>query len=242
MNYVTFTRNARTLTRTQPSSGSSIFTDQMIVDFVNLSIEELAGDIVKADESALQMTAYTNLVADQRVYELPSNMLNRMVKLEIKLNGTNWSKAEEVDFNRIDTPVTTETDIRANFNDDPVLFSLYRQSFNIWSGSPIISVSQGLRLYYNINPHTWVTGDLVSTNDISLDLTATDVGFPSEFHPVLLYKVTRRYKTSRDKPIPLDYEEQNIDLLFQQALSNYRNANRDRKTAGAFPKDYGYSY
>lgn len=241
MDYVTFKNNARRLTNTY-TSGTSQFTDGMIVDFANLAIDELSGNIVRADESAMMMTSYTDLVANQRAYELPSDMANRIVKLEIKLDGTNWTKAEEVDFNEIDTPISSEADIIANSTNNPVRYSLYRSSIYIWSSSAISAVSQGLRLYYNVKPHRWTTTDLSSTNDISLDYSATDVGFPEEFHPVLLYKVTKLYKVSRDKPIPLNEYEQSIDKMLAGSLANYKNSNRDRKQKGVLPVDYGYNY
>lgn len=238
MNYVTFARTARTLTR----QNSTTFTDQMMVDFVNLSKAEIEGDIVNADEGFLEMTAYTDMVAGQRVYELPSDILNRIVKLEIKLDGTNWRRAREIDFNLVEYSTATESDIASNSSDSPVTYSIFRGALYIWSATAITAVSQGLRLYYNVSPHEWTTSDLSLTTDISIDPTTTDVGLPQEFHPILLYKVTRMFKLTRDKPIELNTEEQNVMELFRMALSNYQNANRDRIMVGQIPPDYGYNY
>lgn len=238
MNYVTFARTARTLTR----QNSTTFTDQMLVDFVNLSKAEIEGDIVNADEGFLEMTAYTDMVAGQRVYELPSDLLNRIVKLEIKLNGTNYLRAREIDFNLVEYSTATEADIAQNSSDSPVTYSIYRGSLYIWSATAMTAVSQGLRLYYNVSPHEWTTTDLVSVVDISIDPTTTDVGMPQEFHPILLYKVTRMFKLTRDIPLELNTEEQNVMNMFATALSNYQNANRDRIMVGQIPVDYGYNY
>lgn len=238
MNYVTFARTARTLTR----QNSSTFTDLVMVDFVNLAKAEIEGDIVNADEGYLEMTAHTDMVAGQRVYELPSDILNRIVKLEIKLDGTNWRRAREIDFNLIEYPTATEADIASNGSDSPVTYSIFRGALYIWSATAIATVSQGLRLYYNVSPHEWTTADLTSVVDISIDPTTTDVGMPQEFHPILLYKVTRMFKLTRDNPIELNTEEINIMDMFRMALSNYQNANRDRIMVGQIPQDYGYNY
>lgn len=238
MNYVTFARTARTLTR----QNSTTFTDQMLVDFVNLAKAEIEGDIVNADEGFLEMTAYTDMVAGQRVYELPSDILNRIVKLEIKLDGTNYLRAREIDFNLVEYSTATESDIAQNSSDSPVTYSIFRGALYIWSATAIATVSQGLRLYYNVSPHEWATTDLTSVVDISIDPTTTDVGMPGEFHPILLYKVTRMFKLTRDIPLELNTEEQNVMTMFATALSNYQNANRDRIMVGQIPVDYGYNY
>ena len=238
MDYATFARTARALTR----QSSSTFTDIVMVDFVNLAKGLMEGDIVNADEGNLEMTAYTNLVANQRVYELPSDLVNRIVKVEIKLDGTNWKKMYEIDFNTVKYPISSESDITSNASDNPITYSLYRGSIYLWSASSITTVSQGLRLYYSISPHTWTTSDLSSIVDIAIDPTTTDVGLPGEFHPVLLYMVTRMFKLSRDIPIELTTEEQSVESMFAQALNSYRNANRDRIMTGELPVDYGYNY
>jgi len=101
-----------------------------------------------------------------------------------------------------------------------------------------------LMLYYNVSSHTWTTADLSKPVDISIDPTPTSVGLPAEFHSLLLYMVTRKFKLTRDNPITLDSEEQtqSLEYALEMSLANYQNANRDRIEQGETPADYGYDY
>lgn len=240
MDFVTFARTARSLTR----QNSTTFPDQLMVDFVNLAKSEIEGRIVSADGGYLEMTAYADMVAGQRVYELPSDILNRVVKVEVKMDGENYYPMNEIDFNMIRFPISDEAAIMSYSSAYPVRYSLYRGSLYIWSGITIPAVSQGLMLYYNVSSHDWVTGDLSQPVDISIDPTPTSVGLPTEFHPVLLYMLTRKFKLTRDNPIALDAEEQTLALqaMLDDALANYQNANRDRIEQGELPLDLGYDY
>jgi len=241
MDYATFTSSLRTLTRTT----STTLTDAEVVSTVNLLKPILERKIVRVgDGRALGRTSYTDLVAGQRQYEFPTNFI-RMYKLEINISGTQWGLVDEIDFNVVDTPISTENDITSYFSDSDPKFAMYRNAFNIYTGSTLTDVSQGLRLYYAIYSHKWVTGDLSSTNDISLDVTSTDVGFPEEFHEVLMYKCSKFIKQNRDKPLELVDEEKYLDLpggLFEDSLATYMQANRDRKVEGILPDTFNYGY
>lgn len=245
MDYASFCSSLRTLTRTN----STTLTNQEIVDTVNMRKPKMERKIVRVgDNKALGRTAYTDLVANQRMYVLPTNMI-RMYKIEMNFGtyaSSRWAPLTEIDFNLVNTPITTEQDIRNYFSDSDPMFAFYRNAFNIYTGSAITDVSQGLRLYYCIYSHKWVTGDLSSEVDISIDTTSTDVGFPEEFHDVLLYDCSKYIKQNRDKPLALIEEEENLNKpggLFEDALTIYMQANRDRKVAGEVPtNNYGYNY
>lgn len=209
---------------------------------VNLNREILTGRIVKSDESSFQMETYRPLIADQRQYEFPSDVANQIIKVEVKRDGTNWQIAKEVDINQISTPLASETDIRNYFDDTNPKYTLFRNCINLYTASPITAVPAGLHLWYNVYPHQWSTDDLASAIDISIDVTATDPGFPREFHECLLYMTTRMYKESKERPLPLIDQEQNIENMIQESLKAYRGANRSRAVNGQIPPDTGTSY
>lgn len=209
-----------------------------MVDIVNGIIERLAPLIVKADENAFQMVSKRNLVADQRQYSLPTDIAARLNRVEIKFQDT-WVIADEVDANMIDVPIADETLFVQQFSDSPVVFSLFRNCINIYTGSDIADVTEGLRLYYTVYPYNWTTSDLASSVDISVDPSQVAVGFPREFHHVLLDMTTKEFKEEKQIPLPLTPAEQNAEALFVEMLKTYKGKNRDRVVVPAYPIEDG---
>lgn len=209
-----------------------------MVDIVNAIIEDIVPDIVKADEQAFQMVSTRDLVADQRQYELPTDVAKRIFRVEIKFNGS-WVIADEVDHNMIEQPIADETQFAQLFSDTPVRYSLFRNCINIYTGSDIENVTGGLRLYYSVYPYSWSTSDLASSVDISVDPTVVSVGIPREFHSVLLTMTTKAWKEEKQQPLPLSLAEQQVDIAFREALRVYKGRNRDRVVVPVFPDDSG---
>jgi hypothetical protein len=81
-------------TRTNPST----FTDADILMLMKIRQDEIAKDILDADEDILLIPQYSSLVANQREYSLPVDMLSSIKRVEAKLDGTNFIKLNELDI------------------------------------------------------------------------------------------------------------------------------------------------
>ncbi|MFH2062021.1 MAG: hypothetical protein ABIJ43_03480, partial [Candidatus Beckwithbacteria bacterium] len=135
---------------------------------MDVRLSEISQDILKVDEDILLIPQYATLVADQREYPFPSDMLSRVKRVEAKLDATNWIKLNEMDITQHDYPITLEADIVKHFtnNEGDCFFDIMRKAITIYSGT-ITAVTNGLRMWINTWPST--ISDLTSTTDMSVD-------------------------------------------------------------------------
>lgn len=225
-----FATYVRFMTRTN----SSTFTDADILALMAVRQDELAKDILEADEDILLIPQYTSLVANQREYPLPQDMLASIKRVEAMLDGTNYIPIYELDSPSLSHSVLTESEITLNFSNElgHAFFDLSRKSLYIYSGT-ITSVSNGLRVWVN----TWPTpiGDLSATNDMSQDPSTTTHGIPRELHEIWARGVIIDWKSSREKPIPLSEKELSYKVDKQVAINSIKPQNREREVIGYLP-------
>lgn len=237
-----FATHVRFMTRTN----STTFTNAEILALMKIRQDEIAKAILEADEDILLIPQYTSLVADQREYPLPQDMLSSIKRVEAKLDGTNFIKLYEFDPTTYGQTINTESDITQNFSNEEgyAFFDLSRKSLTIYSGT-ITSVTAGLKILVN----TWPTaiGDLTGTEDMSQDPSTTTHGIPREMHEIWARGVIIDWKSSREKPIPLSEREQvyGIDLI--KAINSLKPQNLDRNFTGKLPPastigNNGYDY
>ncbi|RMD71946.1 MAG: hypothetical protein D6822_02185 [Cyanobacteria bacterium J149] len=241
MNAVEFAKYVRYKTRTN----STTFPDDELLAFMNSRLEEIAQDILKADENILLIPQTGNLVADQREYALPSDMLSRISRVEAKLDGSEWIKLEELDFSDYDESMS-ESEIVNNFsnNEGEAFFVILRKSIYILSGT-ITDVTDGLKVWAHTYPSK-IT-DLSSTTDLSQDPSNTTLGIPRALHRIWADGVVIDYKESREKPIPLTDSELAYEIRKQRAIETLKKANMDREVFGDLPSsadrgDEGWEY
>lgn len=241
MNAQEFAEYVRYKTRTN----SVTFPDAELLSFMNSRLEEIAQDILKADENILLIPHVGNLVADQREYALPSDMISRISRVEAKLDGTNWIKLFELDFGDYDKSMT-ESEIVNNFsnNEGDAFFVILRKSIYILSGT-ITDVTGGLKVWSNTYPSK-IT-DLTSTTDLSQDPSDTTLGIPRALHRIWADGVVIDYKESREKPIPLSETELAYEVRKREAIETLKKANMDRDVIGDLPAssdrgDEGWNY
>ena len=202
--------------------------------------DELAKAILEVDEDILLIPQYTDLVADQRDYPLPPDILASFKRVEAKLDESNYIELEEFDMGDYDAPITTEADITSIFNNSRVSggnphgakFDLLRKSLMIYSGT-ITGVTDGLRVWCN----TWpaAIGDLSGTDDMSQDPSTTTHGIPRGMHEIWARGVIIDYKESREKPIPLGEMERSYKKDKAEAVASLKPANLDREVIGDLP-------
>jgi len=215
--------------------------------YLETRLDEISADILKTDEDILLIPQYATLVADQREYPFPSDMLARVKRIEGKLDGTNWIKLNELDITQHDYPITLEADITKHFtnNEGEAYFDIMRKAITIYSGT-ITDVTNGLRMWINTWPKT-ITDLTEATTDMSVDPSVYEHGIPRELHEILARGVIIDFKSSREKPIPLTERELRYDLDKKIALDTLRHGNLDREIIGHLPPasargNDGYNY
>ena len=232
-----FAYHVRFMTRTN----STTFTDAEILSLMKIRQDEIAKDIIDADEDILLVPQYTNLFADQREYAMPLDLLASIKRVEAKLDGTNYIKLDEIDIASFKNTVLSETLITQNFSNEQgnAFYDLSRKSIYIYSGT-ITNVTNGLRAWANAYPAT-IT-NLASTTEMSTDPSITELGMPRELHEIWARGVIIDYKSSRDQPIPLTEREMNYFLDKQTAINSLMPQNRDRVIIAPVAHNDGSQY
>ena len=225
-----FATHVRFMTRTN----STTFTDASILALMKIRQDEIAKAILKADEDILLIPQYANLVADQREYPLPSDILSKIKRVEAKLDETNWLVLDEFDMPVHRKPISSETEITYNFSNEEgnCFFDILRKAIKIYSGT-ITDVTDGLGVWCN----TWPTAitDLTSTTAMEVDPSTTTHGIPREMHEIWARGVIIDFKGSRDKPIPLTEKELKYEFDKEATIESLRNANLDREVIARLP-------
>lgn len=219
--------------RFKTKTDSNTFTDDEILMLMNIFKDDFAKEIIKVNEDYFGVPETLNLIANQREYPLPPDILNQIKFVEVTFDGTSWIPLKEFDLNSY-RRTTDETTITANFSnaDGEAAFDIFRGSLWIYSGT-IITVTGGLKLWTFQWPADF--SDLSSEVDMSIDPTNVSAGFPRAFHELLARRVVIEYKTSSDKPLQLDQFEQKFELDFQKAMDSISNMNLDRAHTITYP-------
>lgn len=231
-----FATHVRFMTRTT----STTFTDAQILALMEFRQDEIARAILKVDEDILLIPQSSNLVADQREYPFPADIIAKMKRAVAKFNGTDWVPLTEIDLLDVTVPLETEANITASFNSlqyeqgNPhgARFDLRRKSLYLLSGT-ITSVTSGLRLYLSTYPSTIVS--LSSSTDLSVDPSDTTHGIPRALHELWARGVIIDWKSSREKPIPLSERELSYKIDLDDAIATLRSGNLDREVIGQLP-------
>lgn len=222
-------------------TNAATFSNADIIALMKIRQDELAKDILDADEDILLIPQYTSLVANQREYPLPQDMLSSIKRIEAKLDGTNYIKLDELDIVSLHDTILTESLITQNFSNEKggAFFDLSRKSIYIYSGT-ITSVTDGLRVWVN----TWPSAisDLSSATDMSVDPSTTTHGIPREMHEIWARGVIIDYKGSREKPIPLTEKELSYKVDKLAAINSLKPSNRDRQVLFSVPQNDGSQY
>lgn len=227
--------------RFKTRTNSSTFTDADILMLMKIRQDELAKDILDADEDILLIPQYSNLVANQREYSLPIDMLSSIKRVEAKLDGTNFIKLNELDIVSLQHSILSETEITNNFSNEEgkAYFDLTRKSLYIYSGI-VSNVADGLKIWVN----SWPTAisDLTSEVDMSVDPSTTTFGIPRELHEIWARGIIIDYKGSRENPIPLSEQELNYGIDKIRSINSLKPQNLDREFIGSTPFNDGSQY
>jgi hypothetical protein len=231
----------RYMTRTN----STTFIDADILALMKIRQDEIAKAILKTDDDILLIPQTTSLVANQREYAFPEDILLKIKRVEAKLNGTDWVKLSQKDITEF-TWAITETNITDHFSnyDGYAFYDLSRKAIYLLSGTVSVA-ADGLKIWVNTYPTA--ISDLSSNQDMSVDPTTTTHGIPREMHEIWARGVIIDYKGSREKPIPLTEKELKYETDKIEAINSLCNQDMDKEITGKLPPsstrgDNGYNY
>ena len=230
-----------TYVRYKTRTNSTTFENADILALMKFRQDELAQAVLKADEDILLIPQITDLVADQRDYPQPQDLLSRIKRVEAKLDESNYIPLIEIDITQVGVAISSESDITSVFNNSQfhkksnptgARFDILRKSLKIYSGT-ITAVTDGLKIWVN----TWPTaiGDLSATDDMSQDPSTTTHGIPRALHEIWARGVIIDYKESRQKPIPLNERELKYEFDKERAVETLRHGNLNREVIGFLP-------
>ena len=247
--------------RFKTETDSTSFTDAQILLLFNIYKNEISQEIAKVNEDIFGIPQTRSLVAGQREYDFPTNTLNNLKMLEVKLTeGGEWRRVQEFDLNNYrastrvaDNPLnmnigsgefsratTDETTILANFTDSMPMYDIFRNSIFLYTGSTIEDVEQGLKLWMIAYPDDWTSAQRASSAEMAENPSASTSGFPKQFHKLLCQKVVWDYKY-RDGQIPAnEYNQYKID--FKESMDAMRGTNMDREIISTMPYNDGSQY
>lgn len=222
--------------RRNTNTTSVTFTDAEMLLSMEVHQLEFERKILKADERILEVPMTTDLVADQREYPLDGDIVAGITRVEAILDGTNLLKLDEKQVGNVDTPIGSETQITAAFQNSlgRAFYILRRRSIFLLSGS-ITGVTDGLLAW--VNTELAPVTDLSSAIDLSVDPSATTHGMPRSLHELWARAVIIEYKSNRDKPIPLTEKELSFDDDMAEALEILKKGNKDRNISSPEIRD-----
>lgn len=229
-----------TLIRYYTKTNSTTFTNSDILTLSNIFKDDIASLLAKEiGEDIFGLRFERNLIASQREYDLPAEVMGRIKYLEAKLDGTNWQRLNETDLS-VYGKALDESTIQLEYGDKDPEFDIWDNGIYILSGDAIINVTDGLKLWAILYPADF--DDLSSTVDMSTPPDDYTHGFPKQFHELLARRVSIAYKSSKDRPIPLSEKEKQFEVDLSQTIQSMKDANLDRTTIPSAPYNDGSDY
>ena len=228
-----------TYVRFKTKTDANTFPDADILVLANIEKDDIAKEITKANEDYFVIENDRNLEVGKRNYKFPSDMLNNMKTLSATFDGTTWKRLNEYDFNTLKIN-TDEDSITEYFNSRTAGFAILGGEIIVLNDSAIIAVADGLKLYATVYPAD--ISAMTGTDDMSLDPSATEFGFPKQFHKILAHRISRAYKQRPDSKMKLDDDEKNVEIQLNYSLDSIKGQNLDRSIIPSVPYDDGSDY
>lgn len=207
---------------------------------VNIFKDEIAGKIQERRPEIWNTPTLDDLVANQREYAFPADVLNRLISLELKFTANDGYVLAKP-YNRLQyrDGLLTETHITAVFDNANPRYFIRRNAIYILSGTVPV-MADGINLIYDAFPSD--LANLTGSTDLSIDPSTTTHGFPRQFHELLARRVSIAYKSVNK--IALDPEDLLYAADLEKTLDNFAIAILDESIVGALPatdNDNGFS-
>ena len=229
-----------TLVRYYTKTNSTTFTDADVLTLANIFKDDISGLISKeVGEDYFGLRFERDLLAGQREYDLPAELMSRLKYVQAKLDGTNWQRLGETDLSTYGKAVDEDT-IQLTYSEKDAEFDLWDNGIYILSGDAIIEVDDGLKIWAIVFPADFP--NLTSTEDMSTNPDDYSHGFPRQFHELLARRVSIAYKSSKDRPIPLSEKEKLYEVDLATQIQTMKDANLDRSVIPSAPSNDGSDY
>ena len=223
---------------------SNTFLDSDLLLFANSVKDELASLIAERDIKGnyFIVPSTDNLVADQREYAWPDDVLNSIYSIEASFTTAtplSYVLCHPDDFRRLGIG-RTEANVTANYSNDEPRYEMQRRSIYLLCGT-IIAVTNGLRIKYRAYPAD-LADNMVGTTSLALDPTTTTFGMPLNFHELWARRISIQWKGSKPKPIPLSPLEKNYEIDLERQLSAISGNDMSGENIATIPRDTGENY
>jgi len=221
-----------TLIRKKTKTTVTTYPDADLWVDVNLMKDEIAAKIAAAKEEAFNVTTNDDLVLNQRLYPYEVDVMNQLVRLELKFSATgDYVLAVPIKLNRVRIPMQESLIISYYANETPRYFIRGKHIY-ILSGA-IAGVVNGIQWVYRCFPADLILADLAAVVELSIDTSDILLGFPREFHELWARRVSIEYKGDNNMSLTKKELEYEIDL--QEAIDNFDNPNADEEIIGDLP-------
>lgn len=217
------------LIRYKTKTNSTTFTSTDMLPLVNTFKDEISSKIVETNNGNFLVPATFNLVADQREYGLPDDMLSRLHKVELKFVSTD-SRFPAIGIKDY-YGSETESEIVKSFSnvEGEFGYTIRRRALFILSGT-IIAVTSGGRIWYHAYPAD--LANLTGSSGLNVDPSTTTFGFPKQFHELLARRVAMEYKASQPKAIPFSPLELNYERDLKVQLDSVSSVDNSLEVIG----------
>lgn len=226
------------LVRLRTKTNSTTFLDADILSYANIHIDDIAAEIIKANENYFGFEDIRNLEAGKRRYALPPELLSQIKYLQAKINDE-WYVLKEKDISFLNI-ATDETSIQDAWKGKDPAFMIFGNEIIILSEDAIENVTDGLKLWSIVYPKHLT--DLSITTDISTRLSPITCGFPRQFHELLATAIVMDWKGSQDKPRALTAKESHYMNDLALKIDSIKEMNLDRETESNPAYDDGSNY
>jgi len=221
---------------------STDFPSSDMLPLVNTFKDEISSQIAEKNQNYFAVPAKEDLVVNQREYAIADDMLNNLLKVEIKFtSGESRFPAKAIKWYE---ESETESEITARFSnlEGEFCYFIRRKAIFILSGT-IATVTDGIRIVYIQYPAD--LANLTGTTDLSVDPTTTTAGFPKQFHELLARRVSIEYKDRNG--IDLSDKEQEYDKDLNIQLNAIAHLDHNLEVIGnelsrQDQGDYGFNY
>lgn len=219
-----------TLIRKKTRTNSTTYADVELLPDVNNGKNEIASLIADRNQKYFERRGTFVLVASQRYYSLPDDVLNNISKVEIlfETGGTYYEAKSLKDYRGSET----EAQITNNYsnNEGGFAYVIRNRGLFILSGT-ISTVMAGIRIWYTEYPAD--LANLTGSTDLAVDPTTTSSGFPKQFHELLARHVSIEWKTRNEKP--LTAKEVNYENDLQRQLNAMSHFDHSLEIIGSLP-------
>lgn len=237
----------------------------MVNDAKNEISALISGRDIKGNYFIIPST--DNLIAGQREYAWPDDVLNHLYSIEVAFSNTldqfgqlPYVQAFPDDFRRLGL-ARTEGNIQANYTNGGgsligqqygqigkvvgPRYELQRRSIYLLSGAidattlGASTITAGFRVRYRQYPLD--LPDLSdNTTDMSIDPTTTSFGIPKQFHELLARRVSLEWKGNNPGAVPISPIEAKYDTDLEDMLSLIEMNDMSDEIFGRLEKETGY--